>query len=236
MPPLLRLLEKGREERFIMAETPAAPREGDRRIGDRELAVARVYARAGLEVAEPQGQAEELGEELESLAGLLDASGGDLERFLGSPLVEEGARRKVLERALRGKASDLLVDFLQVVNRKGRLGLLRAVAQAYRAELRELRGIVEARVTTAVPLTPELRRQAAEAVARFTGRRPELTEAIDPALLGGMVVEVAGQKIDTSLATRLRELSKRMLAHSTQDIVRRVAESPWLPGLPREGQ
>ena len=66
----------------------------------------------------------------------------------------------MIEQAFRGKASDLLVDSLLVVNRKGRLSAVRAIAVAYRAALRDLRGWVDVHVRTAVPLTPEPARPA----------------------------------------------------------------------------
>jgi F-type H+-transporting ATPase subunit delta len=179
------------------------------KIDDRELGVARVYGQSMLELAEAQGQGDELLEELTELAGLVDRT-PELAGFLASPVVDARARQEMLEKALRGRGSDLLVDSLQVINRHGRLGLLPAIAATYRAAQRQLRGVVDARVVTAVPLTAEQRAAVTAAVARFTGRRPELSEEIDPAVLGGMVVEVEGKKIDTSLSGHLRSFAARL--------------------------
>lgn len=187
-----------------------------------DLGLARTYSRSLLGLAEPQGQADALGEELVELAALLDGN-PDFESFLASPLVSEDERRAAVEKAFRGKASDLLVDSLQVINRKGRLGALRAIATSYRDELRELRGQVEAKVKTAIPLTEALRARVTEAVGKFTGKTPVLVESVDPRLLGGMVVEVGGQKIDTSVASRLRELSHALSARASQEIHRGTA-------------
>nr|MDP9122938.1 F0F1 ATP synthase subunit delta [Acidobacteriota bacterium] len=107
-------------------------------VDERELGVGRVYARAILDLAESQGAAESLLGELTDLAAYA-AGNPEFESFLTSPLIEDGARVDVLEKIFRGRASDLLVDALQVVNRKGRIGLLRAIAQAYRQEYRALR-------------------------------------------------------------------------------------------------
>lgn len=184
-----------------------------------DLSLARTYSRALLELADVQGQGEELGEELEGLVALLDRA-PDFESFLASPLVSEEERRAVIEKSFRGKASDLLVDALQVINRKGRSGALRAIAASYRDDLRARRNQVEARVKTAVPLTEALRAKMVEAVGRFTGKSPMLVEKVEPGLLGGLVVEVDGQKIDTSVASRLRELSHALEARSSQEIHR----------------
>jgi len=184
--------------------------------------LARTYSLAMLELAERRGQAESLGEELVDLVALLDQN-PILETFLGSPLVSEAERRQVLEKSFRGQASDLFVDSLQVVNRKGRSGLLRAIAASYRDELRGLRGQVEARVRTALPLSESVRAQVTEAIRRFTGKEPLLVETVDRKLLGGVVIEVGGQKIDTSVATHLRELSDAFLSRASQEIQRGTA-------------
>jgi F-type H+-transporting ATPase subunit delta len=186
---------------------------------DRELSIAGIYSKAMLDLAEQQGEADSLLEELQGLVEYLGRN-PELERFLASPLVEDEDRGKVLEKAFRGKTSDLLLDSLQVVNRKGRLSLLRAIVEGYLTEHRKLRGMVEARVRTAVPLSEALRARVRESVARHTGRQPILIEKVDPALIGGIVIEVGDEKIDGSVAHKLSELGKALELRASQEIVR----------------
>jgi F-type H+-transporting ATPase subunit delta len=185
---------------------------------DRELSIASVYSKAMLDLAEQQGEADSLLEELEGLVEYLGRN-PELEQFLASPLVEDEDRGKVLEKAFRGKTSDLLLDSLQVVNRKGRLSLLRAIVEGYLAEHRKLRGMVEARVRTAVPLSEALRTRVRESVARHTGRQPILLEKVDPALIGGIIIEVGDEKIDGSVSHKLSELGKALELRASQEIV-----------------
>jgi F-type H+-transporting ATPase subunit delta len=184
---------------------------------ERAREIGRLYAEAILHVAEEKGQAEELLEELNGLIEYLDGN-PELDRFLASPMIEAEPREKVIEQAFRGKASDLLLDSLLVVNRKGRLSALRAIAAAYRAELRDLRGWVDVHVRTAVPLTPALRQRLEQTLATSTGRKPTLIEKVDPSVIGGLVVEVQGRKIDASVASRLHDLSAALLARASREI------------------
>lgn len=188
-------------------------------VSGQELSIARVYSRSMLQLAEERGEGDSLLEELKELVDYLDRS-PELESFLKSPLVEDEDRAGFLERVLRGKASDLLVDSLQVVNRKGRLGLLRAIAETYRMEHRDLRGMVDTYVRTVVPLTPALRERVRAAIARHTGKTPVLIEKIDPSLIAGIVVQVGDEKIDESLSRRLRELAAILDNRATQEILR----------------
>jgi F-type H+-transporting ATPase subunit delta len=191
-------------------------------VDDRNLGLGRLYAKAILDLAERQGGADELLEELTELARYLE-SHPELVDLFASPLVEEDARAATIEKVFRNRASDLLVDSLQVINRKGRLGSLRAIAEAYRQELRDRRGLVDAVVRTAVPLNEGLRARLTESIARFTGRKPTLIERVDPSLIGGMVVEVAGTKIDTSVASRLKGLGAALERRASEEIHRGTA-------------
>jgi F-type H+-transporting ATPase subunit delta len=186
-------------------------------IDEREREVGRLYAEAILHVAEEGGQAESLLEELNGLVEYLDRN-PEFEGFLASPLIEEGPHAQVIEDAFRGKASDLLVDSLLVINRKGRLSALRAIAVAYRAALRNLRGWMDVHVRTAVPLTEPLRARLNQVLAASTSRRPTLIEKVDPALIGGLVIEVEGRKVDASVASRLHDLSEALLARASREI------------------
>lgn len=186
---------------------------------DREQSIARIYSKAMLDLAEQQGEADSLLEELQGLVEYLGRN-PELEQFMASPLVDDEDRGKVLEKAFRGHTSDLLLDSLQVVNRKGRLSLLRAIVEGYRTGHRELRGMVEARVRTAIPLSDALRARVRESVARHTGRQPVLIEKVDPALIGGIVIEVGDEKIDGSVSHKLSELGKALELRASQEIVR----------------
>jgi F-type H+-transporting ATPase subunit delta len=184
---------------------------------DHQGGVPQVYAEALLAVAEEQGIADEVLDELNALAGLA-VENRELETFLASPLVESEVRTRTLEKLLRGRASDLLVDALQVINRKGRLELLPEIAAAYRQEHRRLRGRVQVFVTSAVPLSDALRARLREAAARFAGKAPELFESVDPELLGGMVVRVGDERIDSSIRTRLRDLGRALFRRASLEV------------------
>lgn len=186
-------------------------------VSDTEMALARVYSTSMLELAQAQGQEESLGEELADLAAYLDEA-PDFSAYLASPMVDDDDRSRTLEHVFRGRASHLLVDSLQVLNRKGRLSILRSVAQAYQVELEELKGRVFVQVRTAVPLTEEQRRQLAAALQRYTGKEVDLQELVDSGLLGGLVVRIGDEKIDASVSMRLRKLAEALSARASYEI------------------
>jgi F-type H+-transporting ATPase subunit delta len=187
------------------------------RVDDRQLALARVYAEALLELAEEQGVGDEVLEELDGLVSLQERD-QDLMTFFSSPLVTEAERRSTIDKSFRDRASDLLVDTLQVMNSKGRLALVPALAVAYRAVLDERRGRVDVSATSAIELDPELRRKLVDTLSRVAQREVRLTETVDPETLGGLIVSVGDRKIDYSLASDLRQLEDQLRDRATREI------------------
>ena len=186
---------------------------------DSQLAVASVYAEALLDLAQERNAVDALSDELQSIAAMLERDPATSALF-SSPLVDARARAAALERIFRGNASELLADSLQVIQRKGRLELLPAIAQSYRALRDQRQGVVDAVVTTAVPLSTELRDRLSAELAKALAKTPRLAEVVEPGILGGVVIEVDGKKFDSSVSSQLRRLEANLLERATNEIVR----------------
>ena len=102
-------------------------------------AAATAYSRALLDLAKAQNQAQEIGQELSQIRELLDADSA-FEQFLSNPSVGVDARLPVLQKAFEGKVNGLTWNFLRLLNQKGRLSLLRQIAEVYDDLLDELYG------------------------------------------------------------------------------------------------
>jgi F-type H+-transporting ATPase subunit delta len=120
---------------------------------------------------------------------------------------------------LRGRASDLLVDSLQVINRKDRLAILDQILVAYKAAHRELLGQVEVYVSTAVPLSDEQRADIRERSTRYTGKEVLLVERVVPDLLGGVIVQIGDQKVDMSVRRDIELLASRFAARLSKEML-----------------
>lgn len=186
---------------------------------DKQIAVAQVYSRAMHDLAVSRNEADALAEELEGLAAHT-RDDADLDTFLSSPLIDAGDRAASLERMFRGKISDLLLNSLQVINRKGRLGLLGPIAEAYHLIHQEHLGRVDVHVATAVPLGTALRQRLVSALEEHSGRQPQLIEEVDPSLIGGIVMKIDDEKIDASVIHEIDRLRRRLRERSEHEIHR----------------
>lgn len=188
------------------------------RVSDKELALARVYSQAMIALSTGAGDTQTLGEELNDLAAYLDANPA-FDRFLSSPTVDPESRRAALEKLFRGRYSDLCVDSLQVMNRKDRLSLIRAVALTYHAMDEERRGRVEVQVRTTVPLTDALRSELQGAVKRLTGKDGELVESVDESLIAGMILRIGDDQYDMSAATKVRRIQRQFADRASREVI-----------------
>lgn len=185
---------------------------------EKSLAAARVYGQSLLELAERSGAAQALSEELLDLGNLLEGN-GKLRTFFASPLVDAETRRTMIEKTFRGRASELLVDGLQVLNRHGRIGLLDNVVEAYRTAFQARQGHVDVHVQSAVALSDAQRQALTAAVKASDGRTPDLVETVDPNMLGGLVVRIGDRKIDTSVAKDLKTVRAQLADRAAREIL-----------------
>lgn len=187
------------------------------RVDEQEIAIAEVYAGALLQLAEARGEGDAVLDELVGVKGLLDVH-AEFAGYLSNPTVDMDARRVAIDRTMRGRANELLVNTLQVMNRRDRLDLLPALLVAYERELDLLRERESVEVVTAVPLTEALRERLAGVIRKMTGRQTRLVENVDEELIGGLVIKIGDRKIDTSVARALALLAEKFNERASAEV------------------
>jgi|SRR5579884_3408628 len=180
--------------------------------------VARSYADALLDAAESKGQAREVLEELSSLVHDVFRSAPDFEGFLASRAISRKRKAPVIRSALQGRASDTLLNFMLVLNDKERLDLIRPILAAYRALYEEKTRHVRVRVRSAVPLPDDQRQRLEQELRAKFQKEPILETAVDPDLLGGLVVQVGDWVYDGSVRSRLAEIRNQLMESSSHEI------------------
>ena len=186
--------------------------------------VAKVYAQSLLELALASGgdTPAEVGAELDALCEAARADAGFRE-FLASPMLDRAEREASLERILKGKASDLLLRFVLVLNRKGRLGNLLEIGDAFDQLLQERFGKIEVDVFTVQggQLPDEVTAAVKARVKSAFGKEAVLHSYRDAAMIGGIKLRIGDQLIDGSVATRLRRMQAAMLDAARADLATR---------------
>ena len=169
------------------------------------------YAKSLLELATERKVEEATGRELAEVSRVVGEN-ADIQTFLASPAIGEVERGNVVEKAFRGRVSELVLNTLMVMNRKGRLGLVRQVATSYADQLQDQQGIVEADVIVADKLSPEQLEQVRQKVGGALQREVILHQYVDPSVIGGLVLRVGDRLLDASVKAQLRAIRRQLLA------------------------
>jgi F-type H+-transporting ATPase subunit delta len=168
--------------------------------------VADRYATALFELAENDKQLAGIESDLGRFAGLLDES-ADLRRLVKSPVfsAEEQARAvgAVLDKAGIG---GLVGNLVKVAAGNRRLFMVPDIIAAFRRLLARHRGEVSAEVTSATPLNDGQLADLKAALKASLGKDVALATAVDPGLIGGLIVKVGSRMIDGSVRTKLNSL------------------------------
>jgi F-type H+-transporting ATPase subunit delta len=178
--------------------------------------VARRYARAALEIARGLGGAvpEVTREQLEALARLLEQDDTIRGALVSAARPPEARRRAAAAVASAARLEPLPARLVELLADHDRLALLPAVAAEYAAAWNAAQGIVTAEAVSAAPLEPAQREALAEALARALGARVDLRARVDPAVLGGVLVNAEGRTYDGTVRGRLHALRRRLAATS----------------------
>ena len=134
-------------------------------------------------------------------------------------IVPKGNPAQVTELADLAKDFHPLVkDFLGVLNRRDRLGILPQIIDAFEAEDNRRRNRVEVTLTTAAAIDDALRDQITAMLRAYLQREPIVEHELRPEILGGFVARANDILIDGSVKTRLETLKKALLTRGEDEI------------------
>ena len=104
----------------------------------------------------------------------------------------------------------ITANFLGVLARNGRKNQLQNVIRAFRRLAAEHRGETTAEVVTAHPLKDDQLSALKQQLRARAGRDVAIETRIDPEILGGIVIKLGSQMIDSSIRTKLNRLAEAM--------------------------
>lgn len=168
------------------------------------------YATALFELAEESKTINAVEQSLGVLAQALVES-PELKALTTSPLVARGAAAKAIAAVSATVNADAITaKFLGVLAQNGRLAQLPAIIRAFRDLAARHRGETTAEVVSAHPLTDDQVTALKQQLRMRVGREVSVDLSVDPSLLGGLVVKIGSQMIDSSIKTRLNTLAQAM--------------------------
>ena len=164
----------------------------------------KAYAEALFALAAEDGRERSFLAFLEEISGLLNGD-CDLFNFLSAPNIPFDAREKLLSQII-GDMPEHIFSYTALLCKKGLLRSFDSCLQEYRLLLFARESVVMAKVISAVPLSEHEKQALVSKLEKTSKKKVVLSYEVDSSVIGGVLIEMDGKRIDGTLRHRLAEL------------------------------
>jgi F-type H+-transporting ATPase subunit delta len=167
--------------------------------------VEHVWAESLFELAVENNTLDSTDSELSGVVGIMEKNPGYLE-LLSSPTLSKEDKTAAIKGVWDGRVSGIFENFLCLLAEKGRIRYLFKIADEWKIRFYMAKGIAEAVVTTAVPLTDKQKEALIKKLSDKYGKKIVLKEIVDPSVIGGLSVRVGDELTDGTIKTKFENI------------------------------
>jgi len=136
----------------------------------------------------------------------------ELNDVLKNPLVKTSKKKAIVQQIFNNHVTDYTKKLIELLAQNDRLSLLKDIAVSFDELYKKSKGIKEANVVSAVPLTDELKNSILQKIKTLTGSNHiKLTNTVDPKLIGGFVLNMDDLRYDASVSGKLAKIKSKLV-------------------------
>ena len=172
--------------------------------------IANRYAKSFIDLGKEKNQLDELISDLKSFLEM--TANKDFSVFLKSPIINADKKLNVFNAMFEDKVHEETMAFFRMVVRKGRENILPQIIQNVLDRYNQRLGITKVNITSASQLSENEINKITEKLKKssLVIDRIEFVKNIDPALLGGFIIEIGDKLIDASIAGKMKKIRKEL--------------------------
>lgn len=174
-----------------------------------EKLVGKRYAEALFEAGMELGKVEQFRKEINFIEDVFEEN-NRLKVIFEHPELSNREKKDILNELFKEKISIEVLNLCYIMVDKGRSRHIKTVSQEYNIFANKEQGIVEAKAITAIAMTDEEKQNLQATLSKKLDKTVTLTNAIDKSVVGGVVVEVEGKRIDGSVKGKLDDIYKSL--------------------------
>ena len=175
----------------------------------RDIRVAKPYARALYEAALEQDALASITTDVDKLRELIEQS-EELTQLIHSPVLSPQFKSETFAQLFAGAMHPLTINFFKLLTLKQRERYLIAIMDVFSTIVDDAAGRLVAKVTTAVPITPEQAEQFTAQLSAYSGKQVRLETTTDAQIQGGFIVQLDDTVFDASVASQLQRLKQQL--------------------------
>jgi F-type H+-transporting ATPase subunit delta len=169
------------------------------------------YAKALFALGKENDQIRLLHKDIMSIYTICSES-EDFVHFLENPIISTSQKKEIFQELFKDHISELALRFILLITENNRELEIPGICRNFIGLVRADQGILPASVTTTVKLSRATFEQIRISLVKETGKKIELTEKINPAIIGGIILRIEDQQYDGSIATQLKKIKEAMLS------------------------
>lgn len=174
------------------------------------MSEAKIYGKSLHEVASEEGMAEEILSELLSIAELFRENPGYV-KVLDSPRIDRDELMEILNQDFFGRVKKYTLNFLKMLCEKRMVHHIDECVREYERLYNEDNNIKVVNVTTAKPMKEEIVNKLITKLEEKTGGNIVLKRRVDESCIGGIIIEMDGKQIDSSVKSGLGQIKKALI-------------------------
>lgn len=166
-----------------------------------------VYGQALYDLAKEEGLEQEIYHQLMILDSVF-ATEPEYLRLLSASNLPCEQRLQLVEECFGGKVQPYLNNFLKILTQRGHICSFPECVKQYREQYNIAHNILPVKVVTAVALSDAQKEKLKKKLCSITGKMAQVTNRVDPAVMGGVRLEYDGTQVDDTVANRMDSIRK----------------------------
>jgi F-type H+-transporting ATPase subunit delta len=167
------------------------------------------YAKSLIGLATERGELEKAFDDMEWLQSLCKGN-RDFVSVLRSPIIKPDTKGKIVKAVAQNNIGLLTISFIQLLINKGRESALPDIATAFIQQYKEIKKIHTVKLTTAHPLSDDLKKAFTDHIKSTTEMQNiELETIVKEDIIGGFILQTGDKMVDASVAYDLKEIAKQ---------------------------
>lgn len=172
--------------------------------------VSKTYGEALFELAKEENTLDVIQKEAVAVLEIFKQN-EELVKLLNHPKISKEEKVTVIENIFKNRASEAIVGFLVLIVEKGRYNEISQIFTYFLEQVKEFKKIGVAYVTSAIPLTMEQKKKIEEKLLATTQYiQFEMHFDVDKSLIGGMVIRIGDRVVDSSIRTKLNQMTQTL--------------------------
>ena len=177
------------------------------------------YAKSLIGLANERGELEKAFDDMQWLQSLCKGN-RDFVNMLRSPVIKSDTKGKIVKAVAQNNIGLLTNSFIQLLINKGRESALPEITHAFIQQYKEFKKIYSVKLTTAYPLSDDLKNAIVSHIRSTTEMQNiELETMVKEDIIGGFVLQTGDKLVDASIAYDLKEIARQF---ENNDFIYRV--------------